>query len=327
MKEVDFAVGWPIKEEDLFLKVLKQESKLKGIGFSIIYEKDLERLHYLVKRNKLKIKFFLDMASDSFNFNDSFTKFVYALKDSDTKVVADPDSVKFSADKSITHFNLLKAKIPVPYTIVIRHWESMRQFSEEEREKLGFPFVVKPALGYGQKGVAIINQKFSLKEIAKAREFNLGDNFLLQEFVEPVIFEGRPAWFRVFYIFGEIFPCWWNPQTNEYKQVSLKDFSKYRLSILAQIISEIGRITRVEFFSSEIALNKKDKRFVVVDYMNDQCALYPKSQHADGVPDELITLIGQRLVSKVWDYLKGKDTLSYRAVWFLKMKLKDEDVV
>ncbi|MFH1829592.1 MAG: hypothetical protein ABH871_02280 [Pseudomonadota bacterium] len=327
MENVDLALCWadPVDMKDLFLRTIEAECKARRLRTIYIDEKSLPKITQDIRKGTLRIKVCLDMASETYDTKNPFTKFVYLLKDSGTRVIDDPDDVKSAADKSITHFDLLRSKIPVPYTIVIRHWEPERRLSPEERASLGLPFVVKPALGYGQKGVKIIRQKRPLKEIAEARQFSPGDNFLLQEFIEPLKIEGHPAWFRVYQLFGEIIPCWWNPQTHEYRQVTLREMTEYKLIPLARIATEIGRITRIDWFSCEIAINAKNRKLVAIDYMNDQCAIYPKSEHKDGVPDDLVRHLAEKLVEKAWRHIRGEYTLTYRAIWFPRIQVKDEN--
>jgi hypothetical protein len=323
----DFALGWPepVDPNDLFMKSLERECRARRLRPLFIDTSNIDVISRNVRKGSCKIKFYLDMASETFEPQHPFTKLAYALKDSGTRIVDDPDDVKSAADKSITHYDLARSKVPVPYTIVIRHWEPSRKLTEEEAAGLGSPFVIKPALGYGQKGVRIIKKVHSLKEIGEARQVCPGDNILLQEFIDPLVIEGTPAWFRVYQLFGEIIPCWWNPHTNEYRQVTLREMAEHKLMPLARIASEIGRITRVDWFSCEIALNAKNRKFVAIDYMNDQCAIYPKSEHKDGVPDDLIVHLVERIVEKAWRYTRGEYTLTYRAIWFPKMQVKDEN--
>lgn len=327
MKPFDFAIGWPEPRasKDLFIDGLESECRARKLHFLCVDERAVDGALRDVKGGKLRVRFYLDMASETYDSENPFTKLAYHLKDAGARVVDDPDDVKAAADKSITHFDLIRSKIPVPYTVVIRHWEPSRKLTDEERDNLGCPFVIKPALGYGQKGITIIKKEATLREIAQARQYSPGDNFLLQKFVSPLVIKGRPAWFRVYQLFGEIIPCWWNPETHEFAQVTLREMSELDLLPLVRIASEIGRITRVDWFSCEIAINSRNKKFVVIDYMNDQCAIYPKSEHKDGVPDDLIVLMTQRLVEKAWRYIRGEYTLTYRTVWFPKAKVIDED--
>lgn len=327
MKNFDFAVGWPAayEDKDIFIESLKSECQLRKLSFVIVDEEALKDFEEGVKENKIKIKFYLDMASETHNPKDKFTRFAYSLKDAGTRIVDDPDDVKAAADKSITHFDLVRSGIPTPYTVVIRNWEPTHKLSEEEKNNLGFPFIIKPALGYACNGVKLIKQKSTLKEIVEARKISQGDNFLLQEFIEPLDLDGEPAWFRVYHLFGEIIPCWWNPATNVYRQVTLKEMDAYCLLPLVRITAEIARVTRIDWFSCEIAIKKKNKEFVTIDYMNDQCAVTAQSQARDGVPDDLLVHLATRIIDKAWQYIMGRFTLTYRGVWFPKIKVRDEN--
>jgi len=328
MESVDFGIGWPVEgeENELFVSTLKSECEVRKLKFIFIHERLIDPLSAKIKKGEFKLKFYLDMASETFDPKDDFIKFAYILKDSGTRIVADPDDVKAAADKSVTHFDLARAQVPVPFTVLIRNWEPTRRLTDEEKEGLGLPFVIKPALGYAQEGVKIIDQKSTLKEIAEARKFSQGDNFLLQEYIECKEFNGDPAWFRVFHLFGEIIPCWWHPSTHVYRHVTLKEIHEFSLLPLVRVTTEIARITRIDWFSCEIAVSKKNGQFVTVDYMNDQCAINPQSKYKDGVPDDLIVHMAERLVDKAWQYIRGKFTLSHRAIWLPKIQVKDENV-
>ncbi len=328
MQIFDFAIGWPATDakHELFINALKTECKARKLNFICITDSSLKRLTSAIQRGKLRIRFYLDMASETFDPKDRFTRFAYCLKDSGTRIVADPDDVKEAADKSITHFDLLSDKIAVPYTLVIRNWEPTRRLTFTEKRKLGLPFVIKPALGYGQKGVKIITQRRTLKQIASARRFSRGDNFLLQEFIQPLTLGGLAAWFRVYHLFGEIIPCWWDPQTHANRQLTLKEMDEYRLLPLLRMTSEIARITHIDWFSCEIAVSRKNRKFLAIDYMNDQCAIYPKSQHKDGIPDDLIVYIAEKIAEKAWQHIKGRSTLNFRTILFPKIRIKDENI-
>jgi hypothetical protein len=326
MDTYDFGLGWLGEPDEFFVTHLKEECDARRLKFILIDEKNMAGIAQSVKKGETKIRFYLDLASETFDTTDSFLKFAYVLKDAGTRIIADPDDVKAAADKSITHFDLARAHVCVPYTVLIRNWEPTRRLTEEEKENLGFPFIMKPALGYGQKGVKIIEQRGTLKDIAEARKISEGDNFLLQEFIVPQEINGEPAWFRVFHLFGEVMPCWWNPSTHVYRHVTLREMDEYRLLPITRITMEIARITRIDWFSCEIALSKKDSQFVTIDYMNDQCAIVPQSLHVDGVPDDLIMHVAQRMSEKAWLYTRGKFTLSHRAIWFPRVQVRDENV-
>jgi hypothetical protein len=326
MDVYDFGIGWIEEENDaLFIDALRRECTARGLRFFIINELSVDRTVEDIRASRLKIHFYLDLASETENLDHVFTKFAYLLKDFGTRVVADPDQVRFSADKAITHFNLVSAGLPVPYTVVIRNWDPSRRLTIEERERLGLPAVIKPAMGYGQRGVKIIEEKLSLREIAEARSFNPGDHFLLQEFVTPQTLDVTPAWFRVFYLFGELFPCWWNPKTGEYRQVTLRECERHRLFPMTRIASDIADIVRVEWFSCEIALDMRTRGFVIVDYMNDQCDVSSQSFRPAGLPDDMVLLLTRRIAEKAWQWVRRSARLHHRAVWFSEVHRRGED--
>jgi glutathione synthase/RimK-type ligase-like ATP-grasp enzyme len=231
MEIVDIAVNWPSNEErGLFLNTLQQEAQLKGLSFLIIDQFNIANIMQEIRSGTRKINFLLDMASETTNTKDPFTQISYALKDQGVIVIADPDYARFSADKSIAHYQLLRAQIPVPNTVILRSWEPVRKLTEEERKQLGCPFIMKPALGYGQRGVKLITDFEDLDSIQEGRKFDPNDNYLLQEFIETYQLDRSPAWFRIFYIFGEVFPCWWHPATHVYRQVAFGSLTSINYS-------------------------------------------------------------------------------------------------
>ncbi|MFH1305400.1 MAG: hypothetical protein ABIH74_03250, partial [Candidatus Omnitrophota bacterium] len=213
MEIFDFGVGFPVIDEgnDFFISCLKAECDARGMKFIFIDAKSLDSLTAQIKNGIFKLKFYLDMASETFIPEDPYLKFNYLLEDAGTRIVDDPDDVKIAADKSVAHFDLMRAGISVPFTVIIGSGEPSREFTDEEKEKLGHLIVVKPALGYGQRGVKITTYEAMREAIAEARKVNMGDTVLVQEFIEPKEINGNPAWFRIFNTFGEITPCWWNP--------------------------------------------------------------------------------------------------------------------
>jgi len=102
--------------------------------------------------------------------------------------------------------------------------------------------------------------------------------------------ENDIAWFRAFYAFGEIILCWWDHRTHIYRVLTKQDERKYNLQKLRPTLMIIRKICRLDFFSSEIALDSEGK-FIVVDYVNEICDMRPQSKYFDGVPIEVISTI------------------------------------
>jgi glutathione synthase/RimK-type ligase-like ATP-grasp enzyme len=329
MKQYDFALAWNSGSKENFVKWVRKECSLRELRFLLVTEKNVEKIIDDLEKEKLTIRFLLDNEADYDDKKNLFARLCYAVKDSDGYVICDPDDARQASNKAVTHYDLIKAKIPVPYTIVVRNWEPDDfSLSKEEVKQLGTPFIIKPASGFGQKGV-IKNANGSIAEIAQARHFNKGDDFLLQEKIEPLVIDDRQAWFRVYFLFGEIIPCWWNTDTGGYSHVTLREMYNFRLLPLARITSEIARVANMDFFSSEIAITGKgkDRRFVAIDYVNDQPELCVRSEKGKFGPlPEIVQHIAERIAETAWRMLRGIPAGMYRSIWLAKARLEDESI-
>ena len=329
MKQYDFALAWNSGSKENFVRWARKECNLRGMKFLLITEKNLETIINDLEKGRLKVRFLLDNEADYEDKNNLFARLCYAVKDIDGYVVCDPDDSRQASNKAVTHYDLVRAKIPVPYTIVVRNWEPDDfTLTKEEVKRLGAPIIIKPATGFGQKGV-VKNANGSIAEIAQARHFNRGDDFLLQEKIEPVVIDDKQAWFRVYFLFGEIIPCWWDTESGRYSHVTLREMYKIRLLSLVRMVSEIARITHMEFFSSEIAITGagKDRRFVAIDYVNDQPELCVRSEKVGGGPvPEVVQHIAERIVELSWRMIWGIPVGMHRSIWLAKAKLEDESI-
>ena len=139
----------------------------------------------------------------------------------------------------------------------------------------------------------------TLLEVIQARQYHKNDKYLLQETIKPSMLAGRRAWFRVFYAFGDIIPSWWDDTTHIYCLLQAEDEYQLGLEPLSRITEKIHTICKLDFFSTEIVLTT-NKKFVVVDYVNEMCDMRIQSQHADGVPDTIV----DRIIAKMTDFIK-----------------------
>ena len=157
---------------------------------------------------------------------------------------------------------------------------------------LGEHFVIKPSNGGGGEGVIL--GASSLDQILRARMEFPEQKYLAQAHVTPRLIENKKAWFRSFYAAGEIYPCWWDPDTHIYAILSEQDEASHNLVELKEITKRIAAICKLDWFSTEIALT--EDHFVVVDYVNDAIDLRLQSMAMDGVPDEIVNKIAEQLV-------------------------------
>ena len=96
----------------------------------------------------------------------------------------------------------------------------------------------------------------------------------------------------------ESIPCWWNPATHIYSILTPDEELQFELAPLRSITKKIAKVCKLDWFSTEIALTPGG-RFVVVDYVNDSIDTRIQSKAADGMPDEVMKLIAERLVAVV----------------------------
>ena len=298
--EVDLAIGWDWEYDRDFVSILDSECNKRGLQSYLIYPYNLDETIGKLSRGELVFKVFIDRASES---DSRFIPLVKLLKKKGVTFVNDPALSVRANDKSIMHLEFLSNGLYVPYTIILSSYEEDPQFDESNIHSIGTPFIVKPADGGGGRGV-VLGVKTPY-EIVKAREKHSKDRYLLQEEIVPVNLKGRKAWFRSFYIYGEIIMCWWDNQTGVYQRITSRAERRYKLKELKKITKKIAEVARINFFSTEIALTKAG-RFVVVDYVNDTCDMRLKSTAADGVPDDVVRDIVRELVDGVKKIVKGK---------------------
>ena len=71
---------------------------------------------------------------------------------------------------------------------------------------------------------------------------------------------------------------------------------------------KIANITKMTWFSTEIAIDKKlgALRFVAIDYVNDQCDMEAKSESKDGVPDHIVKFTAYSIIHAADQLIQGR---------------------
>jgi len=147
----------------------------------------------------------------------------------------------------------------------------------------------------------------------------------------------RPAWWRVFHVFGELVPCWWSPETSEYRLVSLRELWRHGLLPVVRLAAEIARVTGMAFFSTEICLADEPapagseyqaggRPFYVIDYVNDQCDLRVQSQCPTAPPDELVRHVAERFAEVAWRRRQGLAVDGERSLWLRRVPASDPTI-
>jgi hypothetical protein len=292
----DLAMTHQLDADDLFIRRIQQRCAVAGLSFFLIEPLWLGAFDAHLQAGRVRVRVLLNMHSEHHLPEDPFHQFVRRAFALGTEVIDPPDTAQAAFDKSRLHGVIASAGLPVPRTIVVDgDRPSSVPLAADQLEGLGRPFVIKPAMGYGRRGVIL--DATGPEDLARSvAGWNVGP-YLFQEKVMPRLIGDEPAYFRVYYVFGATWLTWWNCYTDRYREVTEQEESNFGLAPLRDLARRLADLTGMRFFSTEIAW-RENGDFVLVDYLNDQCHML--SQSADpriGVPDGVVESIADRLVA------------------------------
>jgi len=298
--EYDICLVWNWTYDQEFLRLTVSAVQARGLTAYLIDHTNLSESMECLKDDRIQFRFVLDRASDE---DERFLPLAQLLTKRQTgtshrpplRIINPYDLLRRASDKATMHLEFLSHGIHVPFTIIISPYNHKREIelSLSELSQLGRPFIIKPANTTGG-GVGVVVGAESLKDVIETRQHHKNDKYLLQEKVAPAFLDERRAWFRVFYAFGDIIPCWWDDLTHIYEELTPAQEEGFGLQPLRSITTTIREICGLEFFSTEIALTPGGL-FIVVDYVNEMCDMRLKSLHIDGVPDRIVQRIAEDL--------------------------------
>ena len=285
MNSFDLAIAYDWEFDVEFVSAIENKFHQYGLSTYVITYKNIAEVTESVKQRRLSFQCLLDRASD---VDDNFIELNRILTKRSTYVINPHKLVDHAIDKANMHLEFITSGINVPYSIIIPpHSEAKEIFiSIDDLELLGRPFIIKPCNITGG-GMGVVTGAESLKEVLNARQKHINDKYLIQEKIYPKMLDGKRAWFRCYWAFGKIICVWWDDETHIYNQLLDSEVEEFGLRKLFLITRSIHRLTKLDFFSTEIALTIKNK-FVVIDYVNDQCDMRLQSLHFDGVPDTVV---------------------------------------
>jgi hypothetical protein len=306
----DIAVAWNWEYDFDFVQMLREIFRSHHRSVLEIRTQNVEEIIDLMKNGKLQFRYLLDRASDEdekfLPLSGTILNRFHLGNGSSVYPVGIHEFQQRAADKATMHLEFLTNNIDVPYTIIISPYNHNHdvELSITELAKLGRPFIIKPANTTGG-GIGVVMGAETLKEVIDARQAHKNDKYLLQETIRPAIFEGRRAWFRVFYAFGDIIPVWWDDITHIYSILNEDEEQHIDVERLKKITGCVHAVCQLDFFSTELAFTD-DGRCVAVDYVNEMCDMRLKSHFVDGVPDLIVRRIINRMMEYVADDKNGK---------------------
>jgi hypothetical protein len=299
----DLVMTHKLDADDFFIHRVQQCCAERRLNFFLVEPLWVEPFCDQLAKGRVWARVLLNMHSEHHLPDEIYHRLVRLAHERNTQVI-DPPAVALAAfDKARLHARLIDNGFNVPFTIVVpREQISSFVLSENDRAALGAPFVIKPSLGYGRRGV--IMDAMAESDLARSLASWPDPNYLLQRRISACLLNGEPAYFRVFYVFGSVWSCWWNCFTDRYRLATPAEIEQWDLRRLEEIVRRMAALTGMRFFSSEVALTEA-KEFVLIDYVNDQCHMLSQTANPQmGVPDELVAAIAHRLVEGTQELIR-----------------------
>jgi hypothetical protein len=290
MINYDLCLAWNWQNDADFALLLEKACGLQGLSFLQVTPKNIEIILKTPVDQQDSFRVLLDRATDT---DPRFLPLIHWAEEHQCYCINPIQKTSHANDKASMHLDFITAGLQTPYTIILPSFQDQPYPASIDLQVLGEKFAVKPAHGSGGEGVVL--EANSLDQVLSIRQKFPADRYLLQARIIPRQLDLRPAWFRVIYCIGEIYPCWWDPDSHIYSPVTAMEEQRHGLHALRGVTRAIAAITGLDLFSTEIAFTEEDL-FVVVDYVNDQLDLRLQSKENSGVPDDIVNSIVATIV-------------------------------
>jgi hypothetical protein len=292
----DLAVTHDWEYDADFVRLVDEAARRRGLTTLIVPPADIARVLEGSRAGAIDFGVLLDRASGA---SPEFIAFQALARERGRDVIDGWDQLRWASDKATMHLELLSAGVHTPYTLILPAFADAPELplTEGQLAPLGAPFVIKPANTTGGS-LGVVHDAAGLEDIRTARRTYPADKYLLQEKVVPLVRDGRRYWFRGFYILGEVHLTWWDDLTHVYAELGYGEAAAEGLAAMYGIVRTIARVSRLRFFSTEVARDAGG-RLLVVDYVNENCDMRLRSAHADGVPDAVVARIADRIAAYV----------------------------
>jgi hypothetical protein len=290
----DLAITFDWEYDRDFIRLVEESSRNRGLRTITIAPAEAARVVEAFRSGDLDFRVLLDRASGS---SPDFISLQALAVEMGRDVIEGLDKLRWASDKATMHLELLTAGIRIPYTVILPSHETEPELAlrPEDLAPLGVPFVIKPANTTGGS-VGVVADAAGPVDVLAARRTYPADKYLLQERIVPEVRDGKRFWFRGFYVLGEVHLTWWDDRTHLYAELGYDEAAARSLGPIYAIVRTIARVSRLRFFSTEIARDFRG-RLLVVDYVNEICDMRLQSSHPDGVPDVVVARIANRIAA------------------------------
>jgi hypothetical protein len=294
---VDFVFGLDyLSVNSHLLRIMHQAMAGYGLSCLLINQSSVERTIASVRKGRLRPLVYLDLSSRP---GDPFLTLLETMSAAGVHTLCDPRTLPMTL-KAVAHPILERAGLPLPSSVILKKGEPDRDLTPDELARIGERVVIKPSFGVAGLGV-VVDVPPTREQIAKARNYNRQEDWLVQRMVQWTRFGDRPAYLRGYNILGHRTLMWWSNDRG-YAPLTWDDLRRYDLLGAVQLVDRVATATGVEFFSSEITITAESgkDRFCLIDYVNDQCDIDSQAQPDRSPPEAWVRWVCQRVAEFTW---------------------------
>lgn len=283
--KIHLLVSYTWEYDKEFTDQVKKIFEEKDLSILVFNSDNIDAIASTIRNNEHVFDVYLDRASD---VDENFNVISELLKNTSTYMINPIEISDRVVNKSYMHPIIEKSGMHVPKTFIIPPLEKnpALKITEDNIDEIGRPFIIKPSY-YTGGGEGVIRDAYTIEDIKEARKNNPDDHYLVQQKIYPKTIDGKRAWFRIIWAFGEILITYWDDIELVYSEISEDEIKENNLGALYDISKKLAELSELDYFSTEVAVNEKDE-LLIIDYVNDQCDFRLKSFHPDGVPEKIV---------------------------------------
>ena len=182
-----------------------------NLSFFLVNDTWVNEFRRKLEDREIAVRVMLDLTANQTIDDDPYLLVAKEVKRQRGHVIHDPDLTAYSAHKARFHEMLVQNEILVPETIMVgRNELNSFKITQEIKDRVGVPFVVKPAWGDSGVGVVVDAQCEDALHWSAEQTPN-SDTSLIQKRLQPVELGNHMGWFRMVHLCREVIPCWWKP--------------------------------------------------------------------------------------------------------------------
>jgi hypothetical protein len=283
---------WAWEYDADFIALLQKACDAKGVRTRFLGPDDTSTLKTLLEGGEIRARVGLDRVWD---WGGEYEVHVEAMQQRVSRMLNDYDKVQRAWNKVTMHMTLINHGLYAPYLMLVPSVDELADPPVYDLSPLGDKFSIK---GAHSGGSGVLKAATQWDEVLTQRKEWPSDQTIVQAWVEPKLLGKRRAWFRVFYACGATYPCWADDLTHIQEPITPEEENRFQLHVLRGLTQQIAGLCGLNVFSTEIALDQNNL-WQICDYVNEPCDYRLKSTVANGVPDEVVQAVCDRIAGWV----------------------------